>query len=186
MANKNTSVSLGDHSTGNPSHSADGVHNSGSLRILRASSQADFAAFRDIAREFHAESRYAHLPFSEQKLAGVFARAVSNPADMLALFVQVNGETVGVLNAGVGEYYLARDGRLATVYVLYVSGRVRTSLLGGKIGLQLLRTAAEWAKSQKAQELHIHATSGIAPERTDKLLRRLGFLTYGGNYAAVF
>ncbi|MGK2226858.1 MAG: hypothetical protein ACI9GK_000664 [Devosia sp.] len=41
----------------------------------------------------------------------------------------------------------------------------------------------DWAKAQGAEELHIHSTSGIDPERTDKLLTRLGFKAYGGNYA---
>ena len=41
----------------------------------------------------------------------------------------------------------------------------------------------DWAKAQGAEELHIHLTSGIDPERTDKLLTRLGFKAYGGNYA---
>ena len=62
---------------------------------------------------------------------------------------------------------------------------------GGKVGLNprvkprdggSLRTAG-WAKAQGAAELHIHATSGIAPDRTGKLLQRLGFKAYGGNYA---
>ncbi len=53
----------------------------------------------------------------------------------------------------------------------------------GRIGLKLIRMVTDWAKSQEAIEMHIHSTSGIDPERTDKLLSRLGFKTYGGNYA---
>lgn len=33
-----------------------------------------------------------------------------------------------------------------------------------------------------ALELHVHSTSGIAPQRTDRMLRRRGFKTYGGSY----
>ena len=43
--------------------------------------------------------------------------------------------------------------------------------------------ASDWAKAQNATELHVHSTSGIDPERTDKLLKRLGFRAYGGNYS---
>lgn len=41
----------------------------------------------------------------------------------------------------------------------------------------------DWIKARKAEELHFHSTAGAMPERMDKLLRRLGFQTYGGNYA---
>ncbi|HEY8595420.1 MAG TPA: hypothetical protein VIL84_09250 [Devosiaceae bacterium] len=43
--------------------------------------------------------------------------------------------------------------------------------------------AADWAKAQNAEELHVQATSGIEPARTDRLMKRLGFKAYGGNYA---
>ena len=153
------------------------------LRIIRASAQADISAIRDVALEFHAESRYAHVPFSEKKFVRVFSKAISSPNDTLAVYVQNKGKTVGLLNAGVGDYYLGEGGRMATVYVMYVSASIRDSFLGGKVGVKLIRLVSEWAKAKGAMELNIQATSGIHPERTDKLLRRLGFKTYGGNYA---
>lgn len=159
-------------------------HKAPPLQIFQATRQEDIQLISDIAREFHAESRYAHIPFSDEKFVRAFSRAIANPQDMLALYIQHGGKTVGLLSAGVGDYYLGQGGRMATVYVMYVSGRLRHSFLGGKIALKLLRLVSEWAKAQKADELHIHATSGIDPERTDKLLKRLGFETYGGNYVA--
>lgn len=158
----------------------------GGLKMFRASAQEDILAIRDIAIEFHAESRYGHLPFSERKFIRFFSKAISNPNATLAIYVQHKGVTVGVLNAGIGDYYLADGGRMATVYVMYVSKTVRHSILGGRVGLKLLRIVSDWAKAQRAGELHIHATSGIEPERTEKLLRRVGFEGYGGNYAATF
>lgn len=59
---------------------------------------------------------------------------------------------------------------MATVYVMYVSAKIRSTFLGGKVGLKLIRMVSDWAQAQAAEELHIHATSGIDPERTDKLL----------------
>lgn len=138
----------------------------------------------EIAREFHAESRYAHLPFSEEKLMRVCARAANHPNDIFAVYVLLKGETVGVLHAGIGDYYLGVGGRLVTIYSYYVSRKIRASYLGGKIAVKLLRLVSEWARSQKADELHIHATSGIAPQKADKMLRRMGFETVGGSYAA--
>lgn len=154
------------------------------LKIIRATRLDEIGQIRDIAHEFHAESRYAHLPFSEEKFARFCSNALRNPQDNIALYVQYQGRTVGVLTAGAGDYYLGEGGRMVTVYVMYVSASIRETLLGGRIGIRLIRMVSEWARFLKADELHIHSTSGIDPERTDKLLRRLGFRAYGGNYAA--
>lgn len=66
-------------------------------------------------------------------------------------------------------------GRMVTIYSLYVTAKVRSTYLGGKVGVKLLRLATEWAKSQDAEEMHIHATSGIEPNRANKMLTRMGF-----------
>lgn len=154
------------------------------LQVFRATRQEEVLKMRDIGREFHLESRYGHLPFSEKKFVQFVSRAISRPDDMLALYVTYRGAIVGVLNAGVGDYYLSEGGRMVTVYVMYVSARVRHSLLGGRVGVRLIRMVSDWGRAQGAEELHIHATSGIGPEATEKLLSRLGFNVYGGNYAA--
>jgi len=46
-----------------------------------------------------------------------------------------------------------------------------------------MRLFTDWAKSKGADEINVHATSGIEPERTDKFLKRLWLQPYGGNYA---
>lgn len=153
------------------------------LKVFRASRQEDILAVREITLEYHAESRYAHIPFSERKFIRVFSKAISNPNDTLALYVQHNGKTVGMLNAGAGDYYLGEGGRMVTVYALYVSKVVRATSLGGRVTIKLLRILNDWARAQKAEEVHVHVTSGVEPERTDRLLRRLGYRTYGGNYS---
>jgi len=154
------------------------------LIAYRAQSMKELPQVREISREFHSECRYAHLPFSEEKFIRVCSKAISSPEDMLAVYVQHNGKTVGVLNAAVGDYYMGEGGRMVTIYVMYVSGKIRGTFLGGKVGVKLMRMVTGWAKSQKAEEIHIHATSGIEPKRTDKMLTRMGFKTYGGNYVA--
>lgn len=154
------------------------------LQVFRANKPEEIECVRDIVHEYHAESRYAHIPFSEDKFKSFFVRTISHPENSIALYVRHGDKTVGLLSAAVGDYYLGADARIATIYVLYVSAQIRGTLLGGKVGLKLIRMVSEWAQSQHATELNIHATSGIDPQRTDKLLTRMGFVTYGGNYAA--
>lgn len=154
------------------------------LKAYRASSRDEIQLVREAAHEFHAESRYGHIPFSEEKFVRACVRALRDPSSNLSVYVRYGDETVGLLHAGVGDYYLGQGGRMATIYAMYVPKKFRGTFLGGKVGLKLIRMASDWAKAQGAEELHIHATSGIDPERTDKLLTRLGFKTYGGSYVA--
>lgn len=158
----------------------------GGLILHQASRAEDIVHLRDLVLEFHSECRYAHLPFSEEKLIRAYTKSINNPNDTLSLYVQRDGETVGALNAGVGDYYLGVGGRMATVYGVYVSKRVRGSFLGGKVGIKLIRAVSDWAKSKGAEEIHIHTNSGIETMRTDKLLTRLGFNATGANYIAEF
>lgn len=155
---------------------------SNELVVCRATKPAEIVNIRSIAHEFHAESRYAHLQFSDEKMIHQYTKAISNPRGVLVIYVQYAGETVGLLQAGVGDYYLGIGGRMVTIYSLYVAAKIRGSYLGGKVGVKLLRLVTEWAKSQAAEEMHIHATSGIEPNRADKMLTRMGFETIGGNY----
>lgn len=160
------------------------LSSSDGMVVYRATKPEEIANLRGIAHQFHAESRYAHLQFSDEKLIRVFTRAINDPLNTLLIYVQYRGETVGVVQAAAGDYYLGIGGRIVSVLNLYVSRQVRSTYMGGKVGVKLLRLVSEWAKSQDAEEVHIHSTSGIDPKRTDKLLTRMGFETIGGNYMA--
>lgn len=152
------------------------------LQVFRATRPAHIEDIRAIAHEFHEQSRWGHLKFSDQKFDAHFLHGIKHPEDTLGIYIQHNGETVGLLHAGAGDYYMGEGGRMITVYILYVRARLRETILGGKVAIKLLRVVGDWAKVQKAEELHIQATSGIDPERTDQLMRKLGFQTTGGNY----
>ena len=49
--------------------------------------------------------------------------------------------------------------------------------------MRMIRVIGEWANAHGAEEVHIHATSGIDPERTDNYLHLFWFAAYGRNYA---
>jgi GNAT superfamily N-acetyltransferase len=154
------------------------------LRAVRITRREDVVRAIGIAREAHRESRYGHLPFSEAKFLRVYGRMLARPGTSLGVFVERGGEVVGAMGASIGEHYLATGGRIATTHFLYVSGALRDTALGGRVAAKLMRLFIDWAKSNGADEINVHATSGIDPERTDKFLKRLGLQPYGGNYAA--
>lgn len=162
---------------GNPTRS----HSAG-LVAVRISRPDEMLLIRPLVEEYHRESRYGHIPFSEQKFRQLFLQMLNNPDDTLGAYVRHGGIVAGALQASVGDYYLGEGGRLVTVLGLYVPQSIRDTLLGGRVTLKLVRIVTDWAKAQRALELHMHSTSGIAPQRTDRMLRRLGFRTFGGSY----
>ncbi len=87
------------------------------LRFRVAKSQADVELVLPLASELHEDSRFAEIPFSQNKC----------PRGL--------------------------------------NGTVR------------------WAKARRAREIMIHVTSGADIRRTDRFLRRAGFVTIGANYA---
>ena len=155
---------------------------SGGLVAVRVRRPDEMLLIRPLAEEFHRESRYGQIPFSERKFKRQFLQTLNNPDDTLGAYVRHCDKVVGLLQAGAGDYYLGEGGRMVTVLTFYVPRSVRDSMLGGRVTLKMMRIVSDWAKAQGALELHMHSTSGIAPQRTDRMLRRLGFKTYGGSY----
>ena len=154
----------------------------GSIRIARVE-KADQQAVMELARRAHEESIFRDLPFSEKKYSALFDRCVSQPGRCLGLKAEVNGEIAGFLYCNLGEYYIADEGVIASVNVIYCTEELRKSLLGGKVAALLVRSVARWAKAQGAYLVTFYVTSGIRMSSTDKFFRRMGLTTLGGNYA---
>ena len=58
----------------------------------------------------------------------------------------------------------------------------RDGRLVGMAAVKLLRAVRQWSQQAGAADLHLNVTTAIAPARTDKVLRRMGFRQTGGNY----
>jgi len=95
---------------------------------------------------------------------------------------------------------------------LYVHPRWRRNPVGAKAALRLINGIKKWSDARNVSHISIHTTAGIlsivqsigmekqtsficfsitsfckkigkySTQKTDKLLRRLGFVTLGGNY----
>lgn len=152
------------------------------VRYHHVTTAAEVLRLMDIAKQYHIESRYAEVPFSERKFTTTYARMVRSK-NTLSVTAELNGRPVGLMGAKVGEYFLGEGWRIATNYIFYVSPDVRGTFVGGRIAVKLLRIFVEWAHAVGANEINMHAVSGIDPAKTDKFLRNAGFQPYGGNYA---
>lgn len=52
-------------------------------------------------------------------------------------------------------------------------------------GLKLLTAFRKWAENRGAFELSLGVNSGVAMDKMDRFLKRLGFVQTGGNYSLV-
>lgn len=127
---------------------------------VRATRPDEMLAIRPLAEEYHRESRYGHIPFSERKFKKHFLHTLDNPDDTPGVFIRHGTEVVGLLQANVGDHYLGEGGRMVTVLTFYIPRRVRETMLGGRITLKMMRILTDWAKAQRALEIHMHSTSG--------------------------
>lgn len=130
------------------------------LEIQQLNSGNQVTALLPLARAWHEGSRYAHLPFSEDKFFRMAASILDRPQKATALFITRGEQAVGAIALATGEAILGSGGCFATCQVLFVHPEVRATFLGGKVAMMLIQTARAWAKAQGATELLIHGTYG--------------------------
>lgn len=148
-----------------------GVH----VRLARDSQ--DVGAVIELGRLYLAEVQVAHnLPYDEndQFTIGMQALANGNPAGLLAW---QDDRLVGLAVVAVGEQFFSSS-LAATVQLLYV----RPDARGGSAAVKLLQAVCQWSSAVGADSVHVHVSSAIRPERTDRFLRKMGFRQTGGNY----
>ncbi len=148
-------------------NAASAAQNVGAFTDHHASRMEDLKFLLPLAKAFHEESRFSHISFTEEKFYKAYQDAL-HQKNVVGIFVCLNGEPVGLIAGRVSEYNLGVGTKLATTFCYYIAPNVRHSVAGGRAATKLIRTFTDWAKQQGAQELHIHATVGIEPERVDR------------------
>ena len=156
---------------------------SSALRFSLLGAGADTVPIVSLAREAHAESRFGYIPFSSSKVESIIARIVANPARSACVLAARGDDVVGMLWCSVGEYHIGSDVLLTTIHNLNVGKTLRASLAGGRVTLGLLKRAEAWSRAKGAREMLFHVTSGVETERTERLMRKLGYEGMGGNYS---
>ncbi|AHD02883.1 hypothetical protein [Leisingera methylohalidivorans] len=146
-------------------------------------SEDDIPAITALAREAHEESRYRHIPYSEEKERKLAMGAFEEGAPHIVLLAFKARAPVGLAACSVGEYHIGTDVRIASIQNISVSRSVRSALGGGRVALGLMQAVHRWAKAQGAQEVTLHGASGVDLQRLHKLAVRIGYEFAGGNYA---
>ena len=148
------------------------------IRIARTAEDAD--AVIELGRAMHAEGYYKKFPYNAEKLRRMALQSLEDGGRRYAmLMAEYKGELIGILVAAVDSLFFS-DSIIATTLLFYVSPTRRGSLAAVK----LLHAYKIWSKQRGADDICVHVTSGVHLKQTDKLMRKLGFMQIGGNYAS--
>lgn len=155
-----------------------------SLSFRRMAQGDDLEPLLDLVEVGHKESRFGYIPFSREKARKIGGRALADPARNLLIVAELRDRPVGFLLASVGEFHIGTDVRLATIHAAYTVPECRATLLGGRVALGLIRAVQRWSAGTGAKEIFLHITSGISIKPTTRMIKRIGFATSGGVFAA--
>lgn len=147
---------------------------------IRFAVAEDIPAFVELGRRFHAMTRFRHYEYDPERVVASLRAVIENARGTHCFFVaeDADGKPVGAL-IGCMERHLFSDQPVASV-IQY--GVVPEKRMGGA-GLKLLTAFRKWAENRGAFELSAGVNSGVAIDRMDRFLKRLGFRPTGGNYS---
>ena len=152
-----------------------------SVRLL--ATERDIEETLPLALAAHAESRHREYRFDAERCRRILTERFVGASARYGFFIARHQErAVGVL-ACYAQKLVFSDVTVVSCLSFYVLGSCRRTLLGGRVALRLLDAGRFWALNRRAVEWQIHVTNGIHIGRTDRMLRRVGFVQTGGNYA---
>lgn len=153
------------------------------LAFRLAESEDDLAALRPLSRSLHQEAYFSRYQYSFEKRDDLFAKAIATPDRFALMMAEWHHNPVGFLFCSAGDYIVGEGDLIVTVMSFYVDHERRSSLLGGRIALGLLRGVLRWAHNRNAREVLFHVTTGVDLGRTHQFLQKAGGRFIGGNYA---
>lgn len=130
-----------------------------------------------LGRQMKAESPNGFPEIDPVAIRSHLLLAAENPDRVFVALACIDGAPVGVLNGVIGEYGFSRE-RRACCDVLYVTAGYR----GRHAGVRLLRRFDAWAAGNGAHSIYLGISTGIAPDRTARLLARLGYVSLGQTF----
>lgn len=140
------------------------------VRLALPSDEDEFTA---LAIQAHEES-YPHLPVSEAKIRGTFARYLDTAHPTLTVAVHDDGSLVGFCSQTISEYPSA-DGLYTTLEVTFI----RPDRRGTRAAALLIRWFTDWSDRIGALESTGGNDNQLRSETTAKLLSRFGFEQVG-------
>ena len=103
--------------------------------------------------------------------------AAENPDRVFMAIARDDGFPVGLVNGVVGACAFSNELR-ACCDTLFVVPDFR----GRYAGVRLLRSFDAWAAARGAKSIYLGISTGISPDRTARLLARLGYASLGQTF----
>lgn len=141
--------------------------------MIRQLALHDVPACVDLGKYLHAESNYAFLNYSPEKVARLLANCVTDQ-NYFGCVAEVDGQPVGFCLGFVSEYFLNHE-LIASDYAVFVSKEHRQS----SIGAELISSFVEWAKTKGCREVCMGISTGVHTDKTKRLYERLEFTEVG-------
>jgi hypothetical protein len=142
----------------------------------------DRSLILEFSRAAHAETIFKEIPFSERKFDKFFQEALNNTDYYLGIKATLGANILGILYCYRGGYFVGEGAKVASVNVINVNEDIRSTILGGKVALRLVRELESWARSKGVDVILFYVTSGETISKTDRFFRKMGMTTLGGNY----
>lgn len=143
---------------------------------LSLAQEADWDDVLWMSKSFHAESPYSDIPFSENKVWGLFSQYLnSDKTSLLCLLLKDGEETCGIIFCAVTELYFSET-KAASEIIWWVHPDHRL-----KRGSLLLFQAYEfWANKVGAKFACAVSTEGTT--QLDRFYKRSGYSLYESTY----
>lgn len=141
---------------------------------------SDVEAIIRLGKQMHAESRFAHLAYDEQRLRAVLEAAIRDERRRYCVLVAraADGTLAGLLFGNIERHYFS------TAYIAQnVAFFIARPWRGSSGAVRLLTAFRRWAINRGAAELYLYQTAGVDVRRFHRLMRHLGFEHMGGSYA---
>ena len=129
----------------------------------------DFESLMELCIMFHGESRWGVYPLDSKKLVR-YVKLFLGGGDRVIFVSERDGVLAGCIFGELTDTFWSND---LAVYerMWYVSPRYRGTLSG----VRLLKCLDRWSRDRGAREFFIGHSSGMNRERSDVLLRKLGY-----------
>lgn len=150
---------------------------------IRFATLEDIPECVELGRFFHGLTRFRTYEFNADRVAVQLRSVVEAGQNKNGThcFVVAEDSEQKVIGALIGcvERHFFSDQVVASIIHYDVLPERRMS----GAGVRLLSAFRKWAENRGAVELSAGVNSGTHIDKTDKFLRRLGFVQTGGNYA---
>jgi hypothetical protein len=135
-----------------------------------------------MGKRMYLESKFSHMDYDEDMLIGFVQEVIKSPYTFFWVIVdQENEVPIGMLFASIQKSFFGKD-FVANDLVMMVEKEHRGSC--GSALASLIKEYKRWAFRLGAKRVYLGTSTGIDPEATEELYRRVGFSKIGALYEA--